>query len=103
MAWYNDIGKENDVVVSSRIRFARNIADYPFESKMDDTSAKEIIEKVTKALGTDFESIDLSELTSIEAEVGKKGHHHSHILVVTNFGGLWKQNINTGTHTHKTP
>ena len=43
MSWYNTKGKENDVVLSSRIRFARNIADYPFDSKLDETSCNEII------------------------------------------------------------
>ena len=42
--------KDRDVAVSSRIRFARNIADYPFAGKCDETSAKEIIEKVRAAL-----------------------------------------------------
>lgn len=66
MAWYNTKGKENDVVVSSRIRFARNIADYPFESRLDETSCKEIIEKVTNALGKDFTKYDMADLKSVE-------------------------------------
>lgn len=51
MAWYNESGAENDVVISSRVRFARNIAGYPFGSKLTDAARSEIIEKVTKALG----------------------------------------------------
>lgn len=50
MAWYNESGAENDVVISSRVRFARNIAGYPFGSKLTDAARSEIIEKVTKAL-----------------------------------------------------
>lgn len=49
-----------DVVISSRVRFARNIADYPFKSKLDKTSANEIIEKVKAALGDGYEFIDLT-------------------------------------------
>ena len=52
-----------DVALSSRVRFARNLADYPFSAKCDPTSAKEIIEKVEGALGdgyvyTDFTGLD---------------------------------------------
>jgi len=67
MAWYNSTGKECDTVVSSRIRFARNIADYPFDSKLDTTSCNEIIEKVTRALGDDYEKIDFLKLSGAEA------------------------------------
>lgn len=46
MLWYEMTGKENDVVVSSRVRLARNLADYPFGGRLDEPSALEIIEKV---------------------------------------------------------
>ncbi len=77
MAWYNKAGKENDVVVSSRIRFARNIADYPFDSKMDETSANEIIEKVSSVLGNDFERIDFKNLSSVESGALVEKHYIS--------------------------
>ena len=35
MYWYDETGKESDVVVSSRIRFARNITDKPFMSRLN--------------------------------------------------------------------
>jgi len=60
---YTDI----DVVISSRIRFARNIADYPFMSKCDPTSAGEIIEKVRNALGDGFKELDFSTIDEIKA------------------------------------
>ena len=46
MMWYEMIGKDADVVVSSRVRLARNLADYPFGKRLNEPSAKEIIEKV---------------------------------------------------------
>ena len=46
MKWYESKGRESDVFVSSRIRLARNLNDYPFGEKLDDTSRREIIEKV---------------------------------------------------------
>ena len=51
MAWYNKDGNDKDIILSSRVRFARNLVDYPFASRMDDTSANEIIEKIESALG----------------------------------------------------
>ena len=66
MAWYNTAGKENDVVVSSRVRFARNIADYPFDSMLDETSCNEIIEKVTKAFRDSLIVTDLKKISNVE-------------------------------------
>lgn len=77
MAWYNSKGKENDVVVSSRIRLARNIADYPFDSRLDETSAKEIIEKVTEALGKGFTKTELNGLSAVEAGALVEKHYIS--------------------------
>ncbi|MBR5322646.1 MAG: protein arginine kinase [Clostridia bacterium] len=77
MAWYNTVGKENDVVVSSRIRFARNIADYPFDSKLDETSANEIIEKVSSALGNDFTKVDFKDVSAYEAAALVEKHYIS--------------------------
>ncbi len=50
MYWYNNNGTEQDVFVSTRVRFARNLNDYPFEPILTDAAAKEIIEKVRGAL-----------------------------------------------------
>ena len=46
MLWYEMTGKQNDIVVSSRVRLARNLADYPFGGRLDEPSALEILEKV---------------------------------------------------------
>lgn len=45
--WYQKIGNENDVAVSSRVRLARNLAGYPFGGHLSAEQEKEIIEKVT--------------------------------------------------------
>ena len=77
MAWYNTIGKENDVVISSRVRFARNISDYPFASRLDETSCREIIEKVTAALGNTFNAIDIKNISQIESAALVEKHYIS--------------------------
>ena len=50
MSWYDNIGPENDVAVSSRIRLARNISDIPFPSVMNDQQREEVNTLVKKAL-----------------------------------------------------
>lgn len=50
MAWYHIPGHEQDVVVSSRVRFARNLAHVPFVSKMDAPTALQLIQKVGAVL-----------------------------------------------------
>lgn len=65
---------DNDVVISSRIRFARNIADYPFMNKCDVTSANEIIEKVRTLLGDSFKEINFSSINELKAASYVENH-----------------------------
>lgn len=44
--WYGVSGKDSDIVVSTRVRIARNLKDYPFSPRLVDVGAREIIEKV---------------------------------------------------------
>ncbi len=68
MTWFNDIGKESDTVLSSRIRFARNLAEYPFGSRLTAEKANEIIDKVAPVLESGgFNKIDFTKLTATEA------------------------------------
>lgn len=53
MLWYETEGPERDVFVSTRVRLARNLVDYPFEPRLSEAGAKEIIEKAKSALGED--------------------------------------------------
>lgn len=64
MAWYDTKGKDTDVVLSSRIRFARNIKDYPFAPMLDETGASEIIEKVKNIL-SDYTVTDMRSKTPV--------------------------------------
>ena len=43
MAWYQVKGNEQDVVFSSRIRFARNIEGYAFGERLTAEDAKKVI------------------------------------------------------------
>ena len=44
--WYLENGKESDVVVSTRIRLARNLKDYYFESKLSQEQKQEMLDKI---------------------------------------------------------
>lgn len=68
MTWYNDIGKEYETVISSRIRFARNLSDYPFGNRLSSENADEIINKIAPVLENGgFKKIDFTKLSSTEA------------------------------------
>jgi len=40
--WLKGTGPESDIVISSRIRLARNIAGYPFQTRLEDAPRKEL-------------------------------------------------------------
>ena len=78
MAWYNEIGNEFDTVLSSRIRFARNLCGYPFEGKLSTEGAKEIIEKVDSSLsGQGFSRHDFFEGATVKAASLVEKHYVS--------------------------
>lgn len=47
--WYNEIGPEQDVVLSTRIRLARNLSDLPFSPRMTEADADALWDKVSVA------------------------------------------------------
>lgn len=48
--WYTEKAPENDIVLSTRIRLARNLSDMPFPSKMTDQQRDELKQCVKKAI-----------------------------------------------------
>ena len=48
--WYESEGEKSDVVISTRIRLARNLNGYPFPHLMNQAQMKEVNEKVRDAL-----------------------------------------------------
>lgn len=50
MSWINEPGPLKDVVLSSRVRLARNLADYPFPSRMDREQGIQAAEAVHKGI-----------------------------------------------------
>lgn len=65
--WYNITGNGHDVVISSRIRLARNLEEFPFTAKLDNNTSASVVEKVRDALsklGTPLEETNIGSTTS---------------------------------------
>jgi protein arginine kinase len=74
MKWYLKTGPDGDVVISTRVRLARNITDYPFPSKMSPEQYQKVEQIARDALMEsriqpkhDFEYIDMARLTPAHA------------------------------------
>ena len=63
--WYTESGKDNDVVVSSRVRLARNLAAYPFPDCMTEEQEKEVKDILTK-IYADWEVTDMANLSAAD-------------------------------------
>ena len=48
--WYYEKGPESDVVISSRVRLARNLKDYPFPVRMTEEQRNAVIEQTRAAM-----------------------------------------------------
>ncbi|MDF2486003.1 MAG: putative ATP:guanido phosphotransferase Hore [Herbinix sp.] len=46
LKWYEQIAPDNDVVISSRVRLARNLETFPFSSKIDEEQASALVSEV---------------------------------------------------------
>jgi protein arginine kinase len=70
--WYIEKGEQGDIVLSTRIRFARNIDEYPFPSKLDIEGRRRVSRAVHDAVmgssgGSDFSYIEMSSLSRSQA------------------------------------
>lgn len=72
--WYTSSGENSDVVTSTRIRLARNIAEYPFPVRLDASSAKAVCDKIKEAffsgnsfMDKEFAYIEMDSLSETEA------------------------------------
>ena len=63
--WYIGAGEQNDIVISTRIRLARNIEDYPFPCKLDTKTRTALNKKIGDAVcgRENLEFIEMKTLT----------------------------------------
>lgn len=70
--WYNDSGFQNDIVLSTRVRLARNIKGIPFPPKMSEEYSLGVIKAVEDSLcrmNMEFNKQDILSLSPLEREV----------------------------------
>ncbi len=74
--WFETVNNTGDstIVVSTRIRLARNLLDFPFPNVMNEEQKKQVVDKVDKALNgakfakkTNFTKINMEDLNDIQA------------------------------------
>lgn len=66
--WYLQNGKESDVVVSSRIRLARNLSNFPFvtkQTKETRTKLEETVKEIVPSLGYGLKFVKLQDMDEI--------------------------------------
>lgn len=66
--WYLQSGKNSDVVMSSRIRLARNLADFPFVEKCEEEQLIKIqnkIKEIVPSMGYGLKYIELKNMDDI--------------------------------------
>ncbi|MBO8172717.1 MAG: protein arginine kinase [Bacillaceae bacterium] len=74
--WMRGKGPDSDIVISSRIRIARNLVEHPFPMLATDSQLEAVIEKVIGASGQeafqqlgDFELVKMEDLSDLEKRV----------------------------------
>ncbi len=53
MSWYIEAGPDSDVIISSRVRLARNLSRYPFPHRMDIQQSRQAAEEIVQAFYLD--------------------------------------------------
>ncbi len=74
MSWYNGCGSERDVIVSSRVRLARNVEKLPFGKRLSDENAENLINNTGNALGEGYTRVNFDELDPVTAQAYVEEH-----------------------------
>lgn len=79
--WYEKSGEQGDIVVSTRIRLARNLEEFPFPNRLDAEQRKTIntlfedaMKKGNSTIAEDFDFIALENLNPYEARSMAERH-----------------------------
>ncbi len=63
--WYKSLGPDGDVVLSTRVRLARNIKDYPFPNRLDNDLKKELNFKIRDIVLANNENMSFIEMEAV--------------------------------------
>jgi len=94
MIWYKE-KNHNDIVVSTRVRLARNLDKYPFPNQLNDEGSKKVLDEVCGAilnsgstLANSFTFKAMSELTPLEKQALSEKHLISVEMANSDRGGV---------------
>jgi len=98
MIWYKE-SKDSDIIISTRIRLARNLEKYPFPETITEKDRNEVIEKVKNAvlnsnstLSQEFKFIKMNELKPYEREELAERHLISSEMEKSGDGAVFLSN-----------
>ena len=81
--WFESVGEEEDVVVSTRIRLARNLEDYRFPEKISIEDADSMMDKIMGVIKGNLKgNYDYFKITDLD-RVERKGFIENHIISPT--------------------
>jgi len=80
--WMSESGASSDVVISSRVRLARNLRDMPFPHILGEKEAQNVLRQIfdaaesirDKGFGGDLINVDLQELSPLDRQVLVEKH-----------------------------
>ncbi len=88
MTWYRSIGPKNQMIISTRVRLARNVSGYPFVSKLTTEGAENLIKMVWDALAPiakDFTLHKIHNISPVKQQALIEKHLISPDLTGSNF------------------
>lgn len=92
--WMEGNGPESDIVISSRVRLARNLADVPFPHMMNKEQSEKVISEVydaiqnNRVLAGDFELIRMKDISKLERKALVEKHLISPALANNEYGAV---------------
>ncbi|MBE6638449.1 MAG: hypothetical protein E7616_03200 [Ruminococcaceae bacterium] len=89
MRMEKNIDCDRSVILTTRVRYARNIEDYPFDLSSSQAMRSELLEKVRIALGNKFLANDMSSLDANARLALCEGHKISPIFMNQAIGTLF--------------
>ncbi|KXG44870.1 protein arginine kinase [Tepidibacillus infernus] len=79
--WMSGAGPESDIVISSRLRLARNLRNHPFPLLETDSEARAVVDEISRALNQEaikkiskFELIEIEHLSELQRRVLVEKH-----------------------------
>lgn len=73
-SWLRGVGPESDIVISSRIRLARNVSGLPFQLRMSDDQRRELVQQVSEAIPGHAIRVDLNDASPIDRSLLVERH-----------------------------